>query len=107
EILQLRQSGAKFADMAVLFRLNAQAEAFERNFAALEIPFTASKEGDFYARKEIAGILAYLEFFSGYGDEWLLAFLNLPSRKLPRSVGTELRVAASIRGKSIWEILPE
>ena len=107
EILRLVEGGASFRDISVLFRVNAQAEAFERNFAALEIPYITSKSGDFYSRKEVAGILAYLEFFESYADEWLLGFLNLPSRKLSYSVGADMRRIAQFRNKSIWEILPD
>ena len=130
-ILQLAKSGVKYRDMAVLYRVNAQAEAFERNFAALEIPYTMREDGDFYARKEVQGMLAYLNFFNGeggnvaqagetpaiqnpkskiqntYPDEWLLALLNVPNRKLSRMVGGHMKTHAEIRGKRIWDILPE
>ena len=130
-ILQLAKSGVKYRDMAVLYRVNAQAEAFERNFAALEIPYTMREDGDFYARKEVQGMLAYLNFFNtdnreqGTGnrkdapqhptpntqhlfpDEWLLALLNVPNRKLSRMVGGHMKTHAEIRGKRIWDILPE
>ena len=123
-ILQLAKSGVKFRDMAVLYRVNAQAEAFERNFAALEIPYSLREDGDFYARKEVQGILAYLNFFNAdaaepepiqnpkskiqnYPDEWLLALLNVPNRKLSRMVGGQMKNQAEIRGKRIWDILPE
>jgi DNA helicase-2/ATP-dependent DNA helicase PcrA len=107
EIMRLAEKGAKYRDMAVLFRVNAQAEAIERNFAALEIPFTTKQTGDFYARKEVAGLLAYLEFSATHADEWLLSLLNVPNRKLSRSVGAEMSRVAGIRGKSIWEMLPD
>ena len=107
EILRLAEKGAKFRDIAVLYRLNAQSEAFERNFAGLGIPFVTRQQGDFYGRREIAGMLAYLEFFTSFGDEWLLALLNVPNRKLSRSVGSELRRVAQIRGRSAWEALPD
>ena len=126
-ILRLNQSGVKFRDMAVLYRANAQSEAFERNFAALEIPFTMREDGDFYNRKEVQGLLAYLNFFSEsptaktepnaaqsagiarhpMPDEWLLALLNVPNRKLSRGVGSQMKNWADIRGKRIWDILPE
>ena len=69
QILRLNKRGAAFRDMAVLYRTNAQSEAFERHFAALEIPFTIREDGDFYARKEVQGILAYLNFFAGANEE--------------------------------------
>ena len=143
EILHLNKRGIAFRDMAVLYRTNAQSEAFERNFAALEIPFTIREDGDFYARKEVQGLLAYLNFFNSFGgtggmaveqnsavrpasrkisqqpaaeraksptpylDEWLLALLNVPNRKLSRSTGAQLKNYAEIRGRRIWDVLPD
>ena len=122
EILHLVKRGANYKDIAVLYRTNAQSEAFERNFAALEIPYALRDDGDFYARKEVQGILSYLQFFvpaegksrdaaladpAAFPDEWLLSLLNVPSRKLSRVVGAQLKNAAEFRRRRIWEILPE
>ena len=143
QILNLNAQGAAYRDMAVLYRTNAQSEAFQRLFAALEIPYTLREDGDFYARKEVQGLLAYLHFFEGergrggegetrrqgienigvasgsatnnngamlspsYPDEWLLAILNVPNRKLSRSTGAQLGVYAQVRGKRIWDALPD
>ena len=143
QIMRLVRRGAEYREVAVLYRTNAQSEAFERHFAALEIPFTIREDGDFYSRKEIQGMLAYLNFFDPprprkapvkpapkrgakqamlpptgqteaaergperNADEWLLALLNVPNRKLSKMVGSQLRNHAEIRGKRIWDILPE
>jgi len=114
QILRLHKNGANYLDMALLYRTNAQSEAIERNFAALEIPYTMKESGDFYARREIQGLLAYLHFFADKdnsgatgGDEWLLALMNVPNRKLSRVTGGQLRNYAEIRGKRIWEVLTE
>ncbi|HLK60955.1 MAG TPA: ATP-dependent helicase, partial [Chthonomonadaceae bacterium] len=63
-ILRLQKQGVAWKDIAVLYRTNAQSEAFERHFTALEIPYTIREDGDFYARKEVQGMLAYLNFFA-------------------------------------------
>lgn len=137
EIQRLVLRGVKYQEIAVLYRANAQSEALERNFAALEIPYTMREDGDFYARKEVQGLLAYLNFFAGtpsdvpssepvkkagtkgsapvkaakpaepYPDEWFLALMNVPNRKINRMTGSHLRNHAEIRGKRIWDILPE
>lgn len=123
QILHLKARGASFQEMAALYRTNAQSEAFERHFAALEIPYSIRDDGDFYARKEVQGLLAYLNFFAGtpetantsapgspanaYPDEWFLALMNVPNRKLSRGTGAQLRNHAEIRNKRIWDILPE
>jgi len=136
EIQRLVKRGVKYQEIAVLYRANAQAEALERHFAELEIPYTMREDGDFYARKEVQGLLAYLNFFAGtttasaapvaavpkavagkdkagvkvgeaYPDEWFLALMNVPNRKLNRMTGSHLRAHAEIRGKRIWDILPQ
>ena len=135
EIQRLVKRGVKYREIAVLYRANAQSEALERHFAALEIPYTMREDGDFYARKEVQGLLAYLNFFAGTPptsspsepaptdgaeqsslqakaaqscpDEWFLALMNVPNRKLNRMTGSHLRNHAEIRGKRIWDILPE
>ena len=43
----------------------------------------------------------------GYADEWLLALLNIPNRKMSRMTGAQLKDQAEIRGKRIWDILPD
>lgn len=132
EIQRLVKRGVKYQEIAVLYRANAQAEALERHFAALEIPYTMREDGDFYARKEVQGLLAYLNFFAGgsapkptivtkggesttpgakageaYPDEWFLALMNVPTRKINKMTGSHLRNHAEVRGKRIWDILPE
>jgi DNA helicase-2/ATP-dependent DNA helicase PcrA len=106
-ILQMTDNGAQYKDIAVLYRVNAQSEPFERYFSELGIPYITRQGGDFYSRKEIAGVLAYLEFLEAHADEWLLNFLNIPSRKLSRAVAAEMRRIADFRNKTIWEILPD
>ncbi len=124
EILHLTKRGVDFKDIAVLYRMNAQSEAFERHFAALGIPFNIREDGDFYSRKEVRGILSYLQFFAGdmaragkkaaanqekavHQDEWLLALVNTPNRKLPRTIGSLLRTHAEFKNKRIWDIMGE
>ncbi len=111
QILRLnRSANVAFGDIAVLYRANAQSEAFERHFAALGIPYALREDGDFYARKEVQGLLAYLNLFAvpdAYPNEWLLALLNVPNRKLSRGNGVRLLEHAEVRGRRIWDILPE
>ncbi len=107
QIIDLQSRGLEYRSMAVLFRVNAQAEPFERIFSSAEIPFVTQQNGDFYSRKEIAGMLAYLEFLQHFEDEWLLFFLNVPNRKLPRSIGAEMKRIAGIRNMTIWESLAD
>ncbi len=114
EILSLHNAGMPFSDIAVLFRVNAQSEAFERIFAAHEIPFASKQDGDFYARREVQGLITYLQYLApdehtqtAYADEWLLALLNVPDRKIHRDVPQQLIHVAQLRGRRVREILSD
>ncbi len=110
----LKAKGVPYRDMAVLFRVNAQSEAFERIFAEREIPCTIRDESDFYSRREIQGIVSYLRYLSPSGhngelhaDEWLIALLNIPDRSISRAVIPQLNHLASLRSARIRDILPD
>ena len=114
EILDLHRAGLPYNDVAVLVRVNAQSEAFERIFAAHEIPFASRQDGDFYARKEVQGLITYLQYLApdeqtnkAFADEWLLALLNIPDRKIHRDVGQQLIHVAQMRNRPVREILAE
>jgi superfamily I DNA/RNA helicase len=49
----------------------------------------------------------YATNFALLPDEWLLALLNVPNRKIPKHVGSQLKHHAEVRGRRIWDILPE
>ncbi len=114
EILELHKAGLPYNDIAILFRVNAQSEAFERILAAHEIPFASKQDGDFYARKEVQGLITYLQYLApdehtnqAYADEWLLALLNVPDRKIHRDVAQQLIHVAQMRNRKVRDILSE
>jgi DNA helicase-2/ATP-dependent DNA helicase PcrA len=52
-ILALRQSGRSLAEMAVLFRINAQSESFEEALAGRGIPYVIRGAAKFFDRPEV------------------------------------------------------
>ena len=52
---------ASYKDFAVLYRTNAQSRIFEEKFLNSNIPYKIIGGMNFYARKEIKDILAYLK----------------------------------------------
>ena len=57
----VRKGEARYKDCAVLYRTNAQSRLFEEKFIAANIPYKIVGGVNFYARKEIKDILAYLK----------------------------------------------
>ncbi len=68
-------------DFAVLYRTNAQSRALEDIFRREKMPYTIIGGVEFYKRKEVKDIIAYLRVISNQNDEEsLLRIMNFPQR---------------------------
>ena len=59
------ESGRPLSDVCVLFRLNAQSRSLEDAMLAEKIPYVLVGGTNFYERKEVKDLLAYLRLVSG------------------------------------------
>lgn len=65
----------------MLYRTNAQSRLLEESFVALNIPYNVVGGVNFYARKEIKDILAYLKTIdNGRDDLAVKRIINVPRR---------------------------
>lgn len=64
----LHSKGAKLSDFAVLYRTNAQSRALEEVFLKQGLPYRLFGGVQFYERKEIKDVLAYLKLVSNPDD---------------------------------------
>jgi DNA helicase-2/ATP-dependent DNA helicase PcrA len=72
-----------YEDLAVLYRTNAQSRSFEEAFRRERIPYQVVGAMQFYERKEVKDVLAYLKLAVNPGDD--VAFrriVNVPPRGL-------------------------
>ncbi len=68
-------------DFAILYRTNAQSRALEDIFRREKIPYRIIGGIEFYKRKEVKDIVAYLRVLSNENDEEsLLRIMNFPQR---------------------------
>jgi DNA helicase II / ATP-dependent DNA helicase PcrA len=68
-------------DFAVLYRTNAQSRALEDAFRREKIPYRIIGGIEFYKRKEVKDVIAYLRVISNQNDEEsLLRIMNFPQR---------------------------
>lgn len=73
--------GKKFADFAVLYRMNSQSLAIERMFAKQGIPHRIIGGTRFFDRKEIKDMIAYLSIVNNPNDEIRMRrVINCPKR---------------------------
>ncbi len=77
----IKRSSRPLDEFAVLYRTNAQSQAFERVFVEHNIPYKLVGGVRFYDRKEIKDILAYLHLVVNPKDTVALSrVINVPTR---------------------------
>ena len=84
EILRLVAGRRRCADIAVMYRTNAQSRAIEEAFVRRKIPYRLIGGTRFYQRREIKDVVAYLRLVHNPADEAsFLRVVNVP----PRGIG--------------------
>ena len=99
KIEQLAEGGASLKDIAVFYRVNAMSRVLEEAFIRSKIPYQIVRGTEFYSRKEIRDILAYLKILVNPDDEIaLLRIINTPVRGIGKTtIDRVLAFAASSR----------
>lgn len=80
-IKSLVREGADYRDIAVLYRTNAQSRILGEKMVYADIPYRVYGGTNFYARKEIKDVLAYLKLVNNSGDNlYFRRVVNVPKR---------------------------
>lgn len=78
---KVRDGGYRYQDCAILYRTNAQSRLFEERFIVSNVPYKIVGGMNFYARKEIKDLLAYLKTIDNAKDDLSVRrVLNVPKR---------------------------
>ena len=100
------RDGVSYNDNAVLYRTNAQSRLLEEKFIAMNIPYKIVGGINFYARREIKDILAYLKTVdNGQDDLSVRRIINVPKRGIGLTTINRIQEAADERGISFYEAL--
>lgn len=100
DIARKKRYGADYRDFAVLYRTNAQSRLLEERFIMEGIPYDVVGGVNFYARKEIKDVLAYLKTIdNGRDDLAVKRIINVPKRGIGAT--TILRVQDYADGRAI------
>ncbi len=95
-----------YENFAVLFRMNAQSRLFEEAFRLMGLPYVVVGAFQFYERKEIKDILAYLNLFVNPEDEVsLLRVINTPKRGIGSVAINNLNEISIKNGVSLYQTL--
>lgn len=90
------RSGRRPRDFAVFYRVNALSRRFEHALRQLGVPYQMVNALEFFQRKEVKDVLAYLQLLSNPHDEVsLLRVINTPARGIgKRTIGHLSKYAA-------------
>lgn len=105
-ILEGVARGRKYSDYAVLYRMNSQSNALEKNFVKSGVPYRIIGGFRFYERKEIRDMIAYLSVINNPADEVRLRrIINQPKRGIgERTVAQAQEIALNL-GEPMLEVL--
>jgi DNA helicase-2/ATP-dependent DNA helicase PcrA len=105
-IKQLTEQGASLNDIAVFYRVNSQSRALEEAFISNKIMYQVVRGVEFYRRKEIRDMLAYLKVLVNPDDEVaLLRIINTPARGIGKTTIDRVRGYAVGNDISFFEAL--
>ncbi|MEG0108463.1 MAG: 3'-5' exonuclease, partial [Lachnospiraceae bacterium] len=102
----VKNGEASFNDYAILYRTNAQSRIFEEKFVAANIPYKIVGGVNFYARREIKDLLAFLKTIdNGKDDLAVRRIINVPKRGIGFTTINRVQEAAQERGVGFYEAL--
>jgi DNA helicase-2/ATP-dependent DNA helicase PcrA len=106
KIIELKSKNVSLKDVAVFYRINAASRPLEEAFIKNKIPYQIVRGVEFYNRKEIRDILAYLKALVNPADEVaLLRIINTPARGIGKTSVDRIKAYASMNGLSLYDTL--
>ncbi len=102
----VREGSRMYGDHAILYRTNAQSRLFEEAFIARNIPYKIVGGINFYSRREIKDLLAYLKTIdNGKDDLAVRRIINVPKRGIGLTTINRVQESAAERGVGFYEAL--
>ena len=97
---------ADYSDYAILYRTNAQSRTLEEKLMMKNIPYKIIGGQNFYQRKEIKDIIAYLRVVSNYSDDISVErIINVPKRGIGAATVEKVKDYARAYGMDLYEAL--
>ena len=104
QVKELADRGGSLSDMAVFYRINAMSRVLEEAFIQNKVPYQVVRGVEFYNRKEIRDLVAYLKVLVNPDDEIaLLRIVNTPSRGIGKTTVDRVRAHARLRNIGFFE----
>ncbi len=106
EIIKLTSGGIPYCDIAILYRTNAQSRVLGEKLVMRNIPYRVYGGTNFYERKEIRDILAYLKVVNNTEDDtYVKRIVNVPKRGIGDTTVNKIEIFAAVNGISLMDAM--
>ncbi len=104
EVKMLQSEGSALAEMALLYRSNAQSRILEHALFSANLPYRVYGGLRFFERAEIKHALAYMRLIANANDDTaLLRVINFPARGIGARSLEQLQTDARQNDCSLWQ----
>jgi DNA helicase-2/ATP-dependent DNA helicase PcrA len=108
EIRRLVKEGRRFSDVAILYRSNIQSKILEEELRTAEVPYVMYGGQQFFERKEVKDVIAYMRVALNPRDELgLRRVINYPARGIGATTIDKLVLHAQANKITLWEALSQ
>jgi DNA helicase II / ATP-dependent DNA helicase PcrA len=105
---EIRQGNRTAGDFAIFYRINALSRQFEHALRSAGVPYQIVNGLEFYQRREIKDVLAYLQLVNNPQNQFaLLRIINTPARGIGKVTIQRLTRHAREQGISLLEAARE
>ncbi len=103
---EIKLTGRRWGDFAILYRTNALSRAIEDVFVNWRAPYKIIGGVRFYERREVKDALAYLRVVANPADSVnLRRILNVPARGIGATTLSALEEETLLSGRTLWDVL--
>jgi DNA helicase-2/ATP-dependent DNA helicase PcrA len=100
------QQGRAWSQMAIFYRMNALSRVMEEHLFRAKIPYQIARGVEFYNRKEIKDVLAYLRVIANPADEVSLdRIVNVPPRGIGDTSVKAMQTFAYANGFTLFDVM--
>jgi DNA helicase II / ATP-dependent DNA helicase PcrA len=108
ELAKLHTSGTAWNQMAIFYRMNSLSRVMEDALRRGQVPYQIARGVEFYNRKEIKDVLAYLRVVANPNDEVSLSrIVNVPTRGIGDAAVKAMQAHAVGKGIGLWNALED
>ncbi len=102
------KTGIDWNKMAIFYRMNALSRVMEDGLRRANVPYQIARGVEFYNRREIKDVIAYLRVIANPDDEVSLTrIINVPTRGIGDTTVKQLQSHGISKGLTLWGALLE